>query len=114
MSDIPPITYAQRVAESPVAKAWHIVITGIGIPALIGVSGYGFLQLVDIKEQLAVISTYEKRLDRVEEWQTAYNDDLRRRPRFDAADGREMKTELTGRINRIEDRLGVVERRIGD
>jgi len=103
MSDIPPISYAQKVTESRGAKAWHIIVTGLGIPALLLVSGWGLSQIVQIKEQLAAVQTFERRIEQ-EERATAM---LMRND----GDAREARAIMNGRINGLENRFTILERR---
>ncbi|WP_425404640.1 hypothetical protein [Hwanghaeella sp.] len=122
MSDIPPITYTQRIADNSFLKAAHMLLTML-LPVMTGALGWYAdrldsrletvsKELAEANSRLAVVATYEPRINRLEAWQQATNDDVRRRGRFDPSDGRELEAKIMLRVDRLEDRLTDAERRI--
>lgn len=132
MSDIPPITHARKFASdfagNAYFRAFHQLFTVLGIPALLLVSNLGYQELDTIKKDIstiksdvAVLKTLDSRIQSVEAWREATAEDIRRRPRFDLSDGRELEdrvrkeiierfADATSRIVRVEDRVTVLER----
>jgi len=122
MSDIPPITYTQRIADNSFLKAAHMLLTML-LPVMTGALGWYAdrldsrletvsKELAEANSRLAVVATYEPRINRLEAWQQATNDDVRRRGRFDPSDGKELEAKVMSRVDRLEDRLTDAERRI--
>lgn len=102
----------KKIGDNATLRAWHQIITVIGVPLLLLVSGFGFREFVIIKEQISEIATYSLRIERIEDWKETQQANALAHPGFDSRDGRLLRQELTGRIDRVEDRLGKVESRI--
>jgi hypothetical protein len=57
---------ARSIADSVGLRAAHQILTVIGLPIIVGISGWTLLATVEANERLAVLETLKPRIDRLE------------------------------------------------
>jgi len=90
---------ARSIADSVGLRAAHQILTVIGLPIILGISGWTLLTTVEANERLAVLETLKPRIDRLENMADG------RGPVYPMADGRELEKEvaiLGGRVGALE------------
>jgi hypothetical protein len=90
---------ARSIADSVGLRAAHQILTVIGLPIILGISGWTLLTTVEANERLAVLETLKPRIDRLENMADG------RGPVYPLADGRELEKEvaiLGGRVGALE------------
>jgi len=89
---------AEKVSGSVKVQALHQILTLIGIPILLAVSGYGLTTLVQLQVEVARFNEAIPRLNRLEDWRNEVAADALQHPRFDTRDAASMEARLSTRI----------------
>ena len=103
------MTNLERISKNPTVQAWHQIFTLFGVPVILGISGFAAAQLFEIRDRLAVLETYERRIEAVEAWKESQQADALSHPRFDSRDGADLRAELKTEIRSLDRRVTRLE-----
>ena len=91
---------ARSIAENVVLRAAHQVLTVIGLPLVLALSGWTLKTTVEANERLAVLETLKPRIERLETMA-----DMKGAV-YPLADGRDLERE----VQRLDGRVVALER----
>lgn len=91
---------ARSIAENVVLRAAHQVLTVVGLPIVLGLSGWTLKTTVEANERLAVVETLKPRIERLEMMAD------RRTETYPMNDGRALERQ----VQRLDGRVVALER----
>jgi hypothetical protein len=95
----------QKLADNAKLKAWHQVMTVVGLPAVMAISSFAGLQLWEINKTIARFEDIPRRVEVLEKFKDDQYVQLIQRPRFDKSDGEALEKRVTVRIDRNSERI---------
>ena len=87
------------IAENVTLRAWHQILTVVGLPVILGLCAWTLKTSVETSERVAVLETLPPRIERLEKMADAYAP-------YPLADARRLERD----VNNLEGRVVSLER----